>query len=192
MGLADLLKALRAQAAEGRATELADADAEAARIDAESSSSLERRRREFVSAARRQEEEIAHRTRARAAAEAAESVLTARRRLLGRVRSALERRVAGAGSDPEYLDVLPQELRAGLERLPPGPIVVHVAPEMVERLDRALPEREGVLVETTPGMAAGFRALAPGAGMEVDATLELRLEQAWPRLAVAVLSELAP
>lgn len=192
MALADLLKSLRAQAAERRAAELAAAGAEVARIGAESSSALERRRREFVSAARRQEEEIAQRARARAEVEGAEGALMARDRLLGRVRSALERRIAGAGSDPAYLDILPHELRAGLERLPRGPIVVRAAPGTVEHLDEVLGERDGVRVEATPGMGAGFTATAPDEGVALDATLELQLEQAWPRLAVAVLSELAP
>jgi vacuolar-type H+-ATPase subunit E/Vma4 len=192
MALADLLKALRAQAAERRSTELAAADAEVAHIAAAAASSLERRRKDFVNAARREEQEVGRRTLARAQSEAAESVLLARDRLLGRVKSALERRVAQAARDPAYLDALPRELRVGLDRLPRGSIVVWVAPEMAERLGQALGEGEEVRVETVPGMGAGFTAVAPDAGVEVDATLELRLEQAWPRLAIAVLRDLAP
>jgi vacuolar-type H+-ATPase subunit E/Vma4 len=191
MALAALLKTLREQAAERRAAVLADAVSQATRIGEESARALDRRRREFLSEARRQEEEAAHRAVARAEAEAAGAVLLARDRLLARVRSVLERRIATATDDPGFGARLPGEIEAALRRLRAGPVVVRVPPGLAPRAAEALAGRADVLLETAPGMGAGFSALESDGAAEIDGTLEARLEHAWPALAVAVLAELS-
>jgi vacuolar-type H+-ATPase subunit E/Vma4 len=189
MALPELLDALRRQAAEHRAEELAEADAEAERIAAEARASLERRRSDAIERARREEGEAARRAVSRAEKEAAESVLTARDRLLGRVAAALAERAARAVGDPDYLVALPGEIRAGLERLPPGPVVVRVRPELVGIVRDAVQGRHDVTVEPVEAIDVGFTATVPESGVEVDGTLPTRLAHAWPSVAVSVLRE---
>ena len=189
MALPDLLEALRQQAAEQRADVLGRAEAEARRIDAESRAALERRRTEYVERVRREEEEAARRARARAEGEAARSVLTARDRLLGRVAAALAERVERAVGDPDYLVLLPDHLRDGLERLPAGPVVVRVRPELVGIVRDAVRGRSDVVVEPAPELGAGFSAWAAESGAEVDGTLEAMLALSWSHVAVSVLRE---
>jgi len=189
MALRELLDALRLQASEGRAEVLARADAEAARIRADAYASLEHRRREYIGRTRREEEEAARRARSRAEKEAMESVLSARERLLARVAAGVEARVDRAVADPEYVATLPDDVRAGLERLPAGPVVVRARPELIGVARDALAGRADVTFEPAPDLGAGFTALAARVGVEVDGTLATRLRHAWPRLAVSVLRE---
>lgn len=189
MALPELLEALRQQAAEARGDELARADVEAERVRAASRAFLERRRGEYIERTRRAEEEAARRAVSRAQAEAAKSVLTARDRLLRRVADALAARVDRAVGDPEYLVALPDEVHAGLERLPPGRVVVRARAELAGLVAEAVRGRGDVEVEVAPSMAAGYTATSPEVGVEIDGTLETRLAHWWPRVAVAVLAE---
>jgi vacuolar-type H+-ATPase subunit E/Vma4 len=191
MALPDLLEALRTQAAEQRAEELGRADAEAARIGAESRAALERRRLEHVERTRREEEEAARRTVSHAEKEARASVLAARRRLLARVAEALEARAEATVGDPDYLLALPDEVLRGLERLPPGALVVRTPAALVDIVRDAVRGREDVAVEAAD-VGTGFVASVPAAGVEVDGTLRTRLVHGWPPLAVSVLAEIEP
>jgi vacuolar-type H+-ATPase subunit E/Vma4 len=191
MALPDLLEALRTQAAQQRAEELGRADAEAARIGAESRASLERRRLEHVERTRREEEEAARRTVSHAEKEARASVLAARSRLLARVAEVLEARAEAAVEDPDYLLALPDEVRRGLERLPAGALVVRTPAALVDVVRDAVRGREDVAVEAAD-VGAGFVASVPAAGVEVDGTLRTRLVHGWPPLAVSVLAEMEP
>lgn len=188
MALPDLLEALREQAAERRAEELAAADAEAARIRAESRAALERRRLEYVDRMRRDEEEAARRAVSRAETEARASVLAARGRLLRRVADVVEARADAAVGDPDYLVALPDEVRRGLERLPSGALVVRTPAALVGIVRDAVGEREHVVVEAAE-VGTGFVAAAQSGGVEVDGTLRTRLEHTWRRLAVSVLAD---
>ena len=192
MALPELLDALRQEAAERRAEELVRADAEAGRIRSESRASLERRRMTYVERVRREEEEVARRARSRAEKEAAESVLTARARLLARVAEAVGARAAAAVGEPEYLMTLPDELRSGLERLPAGAVVVTARPELIGIVRDALRHVEGAEIVADADMGTGFTARAVESNVEVDGTLPTRLSHAWARVAVAVLREVGP
>jgi vacuolar-type H+-ATPase subunit E/Vma4 len=135
-------------------------------------------------------EAAAHRTLARTKAEALQSVLGARRRFLERVRAVVETRIAEAAEDQEYLATLVDELRESVDRLPPGDAVVRAAPGLVSALTRASAEvPEVAAIEEVPEIGMGFVVRADNGRVEVDATLEARLEHAWPRLAMAVLAE---
>lgn len=188
MALPDLLEALRNQAAERRAEELAAADAEVARVRAESRAALQRRRLEHVDRTRRYEEDASRRAVSRAETEARASVLASRGRLLRRVADALEARADAAVGDPDYLVVLPDEVRRGLERLPSGPLVVRTPGALVGIVRDAVREREHVVVEAAE-VGTGFVASAKSGAVEVDGTLRARLEHAWRWLAVSVLAD---
>ena len=191
MALPDLLKALRAQAAERRDEELTAAARLAERIRDESRLALERRRGDFVARLCGDEEETAQRASARARAEAAAAELAARDRLLTRVRAALEARMEKAGTDTAYLGSLARELSEGLVRLPEGRVLVRAHPELLEGIASALGGEDRFAVEASPGLGVGFTATVPSEGVELDGTLLTRLEHAWPRLAVGVLRDAA-
>ena len=191
MALPDLLRALRAQAAERRDEELAAAARLAARIDEESRLVLERRRGDFVARLRRDEEESAQRTLSRARAEAAAAELSARDRLLTRVRTALEARIVNAGTDAAYRESLAREVSGGLMRLPEGPVLVRARPELMEPIASAIARDDRIVLEAAPDLGVGFTAAVLAEGVELDGTLATRLEHAWPRLAVAVLRDAA-
>lgn len=190
MALPELLEALRAQAAERRAEELARADAEAERIRAALRASVESRKAAHVERAVREATEAGRRSLAEARARSAESTLLARDRLLGRVRAALAERMGGALADPDYQVRLAAELTEALERLPRGEVIVRAGPELADVLGRVASGARGVVVETVRHRGpTGFVAVATEANIEIDATLETRLQHQWPRLAVSVLAE---
>ena len=190
MALPELLEALRAQAAERRAEELARADAESERIRAELRASVESRKAVHVERAVREAEDAGRRSLAEARTRSAESTLLARDRLLSRVRAALAKRMRGALADPDYQVRMAAELTDALERLPPGEVIVRAGPELADVLARVARGGRGVVVETVPHRGpTGFVAVAAEANIEIDATLETRLQHQWPRLAVSVLAE---
>jgi vacuolar-type H+-ATPase subunit E/Vma4 len=189
VALTQLLEALRAQAAEQRAAESARADAEIARLSADARTELERRRSEHVGRASRAAQDGAQRMLGEARAQAARSVLEARDRLLARVRRRLEAGILSSLTDSGYRAALPAELEQALERLPPGNVVVRTRPELAGVLADAVRGRSGVVVESALDLGVGFLAVATEAEVEVDATLDAKLEHRWPAVAVAVLAE---
>ncbi len=192
MALPELLEALRAEAAERRAARLAEADAEAERVRSAGASARELLRREALEEASRVEEAIGRRQLARARSEAVSGELAARDRLLARVRTALEARVRGAASDPEYVGTLARDLARALDRLPSGGVIVRASPALAPGLHEQVAGREGVEVRAADEIGTGFRARTGDGRAEVDATLETRLRHAWPQLAVLVVRAAEP
>jgi vacuolar-type H+-ATPase subunit E/Vma4 len=138
----------------------------------------------------RDAKEAARRSLSQARSEAAESILRARDRLLGRVRAALGQRMPAAIGDPAYRAVVADELAGALERLPRGRVVVRARPELAGVLSEAVRDRQDVVVEAATDLGVGFVAASPEAGMEIDATLAQKLVHQWPRIAVAMLAEI--
>jgi vacuolar-type H+-ATPase subunit E/Vma4 len=192
VALPELLEALRTQAAERRAEELARADAEVERIRADSQATLAKRKGERMDRVVHDANESARRSLSEARAQSARSILEARDRLLRRVRTALDTRTRARPSHLDRHAVWANELASALERLPEGRVIVRARPELVDALTEAVGDGRGVVVEMDAGMGAGFVAVAPEAGMEIDATLDAMLRHRWPHIAVAVLAELGP
>jgi vacuolar-type H+-ATPase subunit E/Vma4 len=191
VALQDLLTALRTQAAARRDEELSRARAEAERIRADAEAALEHRRRDFVAQIREDEEAVSRRAVARARAESAEGVLSARNRLLQRVRAALADRISGLDEDEEYRRVMTEELGDALERLPEAQLVVRAPASLVPLVRETADGDARVTVDVSDEVGHGFVAAAPSEGIEIDATLEAQLDHAWPRLAVGILAEVA-
>lgn len=190
MGLHELLSTLREDAAAQRAKVLSDAQAEASRIRMAAAADSSRRRADFISRVSAEAEAAAQRTLARTQAEALQSVLGARGRLLERVRGVVEARITEAAEDEDYLATLAEELHESIDRLPPSDTVIRVSPGLVPALARASAAvSEAAAIEEAREIGTGFVVRADSGRVEVDATLEARLAQAWPRLAVAVLME---
>jgi len=191
VALAELLEALRAQAAEQRAAEAARAEAEIERLRADARAAVERRRSEHVSRVGRMAQDGAQRVLAEARAQAARSVLEARDRLLARVRASLVSGIQGSVDDSGYRAGLAAEVGRALERMPSGSVVLHTRPELAPALVEAVRARPDVSVEPTPDLGVGFVVVDAAGEVELDATLEAKLEHRWPAIAVKVLAEVA-
>jgi vacuolar-type H+-ATPase subunit E/Vma4 len=191
MALAELLRALEEQGAERREEEIARARETCEQILEASRGALALRREEFLSRVRRDEEELARRILSRARSEAARAVLVARGSLLDRVEQGLKERIRDAPSDRTYLEGLTAEIRDAIGRLPPGPARLRAPEALSPRVAEAVAGLDGVRVEASAEVGVGFVALSRDGSVEVDATLEARLAQVWPQLAVEVLSEMS-
>jgi vacuolar-type H+-ATPase subunit E/Vma4 len=189
MALADLVASLKAEAAEQRDAVLAEARERARQVRADEEAAARRYRSESLGAAEREAREEARRSVSGARMEAAIRVLDARARLLERVRRAVERRIEHAARDPVYLEVLPGELRAGLARLPHGPVEARVARALEPAVAAAATGIDSVTVVRAPDVGAGYTLHASDGVAEIDATLSARLELGWPRVVVGVLQE---
>jgi len=192
MALPELLRALREQAADRRAEELAHAQATCDRILEASRGAVALRREEYLSGVRQSEEDAARRTLSRARGEAARTVLAARAQLLERVRESVDALIRDAPADPTYLAVIPAELRDALGRLPPGPAHVEAHPSLLETVEPVVAAMEDVLVKAEPAAGLGYTVRSGDGRTEVDATLDGRLARDWPRLAVQVLRQVSP
>jgi vacuolar-type H+-ATPase subunit E/Vma4 len=189
MALADLVAALKAEAAEQRTVALAEARARARRIRTEAEAAAERTRTESLARAEREERDDARRAVARARMDASTRVLGARARLLERVRRSVERRIAEAPADAAYVATLPDELSAALARMPAGPVEAHVSEGLGDALEAASAAFDTVRVVRVPDGPVGYTLRGADGAVEVDATLPARLELRWPRLAMRLLRE---
>ena len=191
MALAELLRALREEAAERRSAVLSSAESEAESIRSSARGELARRQETFLMGVQNEEEEVARRTISRARAEGARAVLDARDHLLRRVRDKVEQRIGSPDLARTHAAMLEAEIRTALERLPPGPVTVSVAPALAAVTRRAVEHEARVTVEVADELGPGFVARHDAEGVEVDGLLQSRLVYAWPRLAIAVLEEVA-
>lgn len=191
MGLEHLLEALERDADAQVEQLLAQARAEADRISTESAAALEQRRRETTSAcdsARVQEVEHAV-TLARR--EARRSILEARERLLERVFAAARAELPSAVVGPAYRASLPAALRGALSAVGGDHAVIRCPETLAPELERARPRgSRAVPVEVDPAGGSGFRVASADGAVEVDDTLESRLDRLRFDLARRVLAQL--
>lgn len=191
MGLEHLLEALERDADAQVEQTLAQARAEADRITTESSAALARRRGDATCArdsARRVEVEHAV-TLARR--EARRSILEARERLLERVFAAARAALPAAAAGPAYRATLPAALSGALSALGNDQAVIRCPEALAREIERARPRgAASVPVRVDPASGSGFRVVSADAAIEVDDTLESRLDRLRPMLARRVLAQL--
>lgn len=191
MGLEHLLEALERDADAQVEQTLAQARAEADRISTESTAVLERRRREATSAsdcARVLEVEHAV-TLARR--EARRSILEARARLLERVFSAARAELPAAAATPAYRASLPAALSGALTAVGGDHAVIRCPETLAPELERARPRgSRTVPVKVDSASGSGFRVVSADGAVEVDDTLESRLDRLRSVLARRVLAQL--
>lgn len=191
MGLEHLLEALERDADAQVVQLLAQARAEADRISTESAAALEGRRREATAAhdcARVQEVEHAV-TLARR--EARRSILEARERLLERVFAAARAELPAAAAGPAYRASLPTALRGALSAVGGDQAVIRCPETLALELERARPRGpNAVAVKVDSASGSGFRVVSADGAVEVDDTLESRLDRLRFLLARRVLAQL--
>src|SRR5512135_200933 len=178
MGLEHLLEALERDADAQVEQTLAQARAEADRITTESSAALARRRGDATCArdsARRAEVEHAV-TLARR--EARRSILEARERLLERVFAAARAALPAAAAGPAYRATLPAAVSGALSALGNDQAVIRCPEALAREIERARPRgAASVPVRVDPASVSGFRVVSADAAIEVDDTLESRLDR---------------
>jgi vacuolar-type H+-ATPase subunit E/Vma4 len=189
MALADLIASLQAEAAEQREAVAAQAREHARRIRAETEAEVERRRTESHERAEREARDEARRSVSRAGIAASSRVLASRARLLDRVRRAVVSRIEGAAGDPAYLDTLPHEVASALARMPIGAVEARVPEDLAKTLEAAIAGKGAVRLVPTSDGPMGYVLRSSDGGVEIDATLQARLELRWPHIAVRLMQE---
>ncbi len=189
MGLEHLLEALERDGNAQIEQLLAQARAEADRFTAAGTEGLERRRGEVrAQGERSRHQEVEHAvTLARRGAR--RSVLEARERLLERVFAAARAELPVAATGAAYRATLPAALAGALAAIGNEPAVIRCPKALAGDLERLRPvDRTSIVIDAATG--SGFRLTTADGAVEVDDTLEARLERLGPLLARRVLTQL--
>lgn len=189
MGLEHLLDALE-RAAHAQVEELrANARAQAERVAAAATEARERRRREALERLERTRTQDVEHALALARRSARRSVLEARERLLERAFTVARAELATAAAGPAYRATLPDALTGALAAVGAAPVVIRCPEALAADLKRLSPNgRASVVVDQSIGN--GFRLETRDRAVEVDDTLEARLDRLRPALARRLLSRL--
>ena len=189
MALEHLVTTLRREAEAERDAILAAARAEAEAIRARSVAELADRRG-AVLAARESDRRAAIEFALMAARrDARREVLEARRRLLERVFAATRARFPKALASAEYRAVLPALVNEALRCLGDREGTLRFHPAIRETLEAATAKRAGLRLLAEPGIGSGFKLLSSDGAVEIDGTLEDRLNHLATRIALDVFAE---
>ena len=192
MALADLLRALE-QDAEARIAELrAEATAAAERVRAEATERLDRRRSADLATLEARLRSETARVIEATRQQAARKVLTARAQALERIRGQARDLLLRTEPDPGLRAGIAREVSAALEYFGDSAAVVRCAPAWGSALAPIVARRAGSRLEATNGIGPGAAIRAADGSLEIDATLETRLERLWPRLVIDLVRQLEP
>ncbi len=189
MGLSHLLEALERDANGEIARLRSAAETEAARITAESTSTVAERRRVASSESERYRRREVERALTVARRAARRAVLEARQRFLTRVFTSVAEQLPAALRLPAYQESLPAAVERSLAALGAGPLVIRCTPSMVSLLE-GLRKRDDITIIADANVGNGFFVSVPDGTVEVVDTLEERLERQRPRLTRRVLEQL--
>src|SRR5512144_1121146 len=190
MGLEHLLEALERDADAQVEQTLAQARAEADRITTESAAALEQRCRAAAAArASARVQDVEHAVTL-ARREARRSLLEARERLLERVFTAARAELPAAAAGPAYRASLPAALSGALAAVGSDQAVIRCPATLAPDVERARPRGStSVAVEVDPASGSGFRVASTDGAVEIDDTLESRLDRLRFILARRVLAQ---
>ena len=191
MPLEHLLDALKRDAAAQATALAAEASAQAAAITAESDGRATRRRTDVLSARRGELVAAMELALADTRRTARRAALDARARLLDRVFDTARGLFSAEVGAAPYRAALPHQLAAALRAAGDDPAVIRCSKTLAPHVRAALPPESRAEVRVDAGVGPGFRVTAGGGVMEVDATLEGRLERLRPALAITLLARLA-
>lgn len=161
---------------------------EAARITREAEARIAERRKAVVQAECVSLRQETNRRVAAARQEGRAEALRLRAELLGRVRALARERLAGALERETYRAQLPRELASSLEYIPGPGAIVRAAPAFVAALARG--NGRNVAVTGDPAILAGFVVRSADGTIEVNQTLEYRLDAMWPTLSINLIRSL--
>jgi vacuolar-type H+-ATPase subunit E/Vma4 len=189
VALNELLRTLEAEAAVHIEEVRSRARDEAERLRRECEAELSRRRAETLAVREAELRAAAAREVATARREAARRVLEARAAILARIRSRVGDRLAARAADPKLLPLLQRDLRRGLGYVGENALV-QADSGLLDGLRNSLDGRQDVTFEPAIPLRAGLVLHSADGSVTVDATLESRLDQAWPRFAIDLIRRL--
>lgn len=190
MALEELLEVLRRDTEAEAAAILADAQTEAGAIVARCDTDLAARRESFQSeqeAVRRSAVELAV---AQARRDSRRDMLEARERMLARVFARAEERFPEALRSAEYQAALSTRLNEALDCLAARAGTVRCHPKLEPALTPLLGTRQGIGLAVDPSIGSGFKVTSDDNSVEIDGTLEGRLERTRNRMKQAVMAAL--
>lgn len=191
MGLDHLLEALERDANAQIDQTLAGARAEADRLTAVATEAVELRRREATSRGKRDRQQEVDHAVTLARRDARRSILEARARLLERVFAAARAELPAAAAGPAYRAALPSALAGALAAVGGEQAVIRCPEALARDLERLRPSAsKSVQVAVDPASGSGFRVVSADGAIEVDDTLESRLDRLRLVLARRVLGQL--
>ncbi len=190
MALEHLLAALERDAAEQAQRLLANARTEAAKITGAAEERNARRRRDVIGAHEAEQRATAEVALAAARREARRQVLEARQRLLDRIFAAARGRLPAALRSDAYRAALPVHVAEALAFVGDAPAVIGCPRALAASIRKLVAGNGRLSVTVDAAVGSGFRIATTDGAVEVDNTLEGRLERLRPRLALAVLERL--
>jgi len=191
MGLEHLLEALERDAMGQIDQLLAQARTEAEGVTAAATAALARRRGAAADARERTRLLEVEQAVTRARRAARRSVLEARERLLERVFTVARGELPAAAAGPAYRSGIPAALAGALAAIGGAEAVIRCPQTLAQDLERLRPPAPpSVQVVVDPAAGSGFRMATTDGAVEVDETLESRLDRLRPALARRVLAQL--
>lgn len=187
----DLSAELRRRAEEAAAAMIRAAESEAARITAEADAAVERQQHAVLS-----EHEAAHRAESRAELaaarqEAMRAVLLAKTRVVERVFARVREALPRVLEQERYRRQVAEEVVDALGFVEGAEATVRCPPGLEAVLRSALSDQTAIRIEADPDTGCGFVVTGDGGRLRIDGTLETRLTQLAPTLAIEVHGQLA-
>jgi vacuolar-type H+-ATPase subunit E/Vma4 len=191
MSLDHLLAALEHDATAQAERLVVEARATAERLTSAAAEASERRRRETFGAHEREQRAVIQAALSAARRAARRDVLEARERLLDRVFAAARAALPQALAHQAYRAALPERLAAALACVEgAGETALRVPAALATDVRAAVSRNGRVTVRVDQAAGSGFRLATADGSLEVDDTLETRLDAQRPRLARDVLRQL--
>jgi vacuolar-type H+-ATPase subunit E/Vma4 len=191
MGLEHLLEALERDANAQIEQLLAQARAEAEGLTTAMAAALAQRQGAAADARERTRLIEVEQAVTRARRAARRSVLEARERLLERVFTVARGELPAAAAGPAYRSGIPAALAGALAAIGGEEAVIRCPQTLAQDLERSRPSATPpVPVVVDPAAGSGFRVASADGAIEVDDTLESRLDRLRPALARLVLARL--
>lgn len=191
MPLDQLLQALEREANATRDDLLAAARAEADQLAAASEANLSAQRDRSVDEQVQELRQCLDDAFGKVTHQARAKVLGAREELVEQVIAALLAALPSAVGREDYQEQLPSRLDAALAAVAADePVIVRCSPVLASPVESALSGRSGARVEPDAKVGSGFVLVAPDRGLEVDDTLDVRVQRQRMQLAREALKQL--
>lgn len=192
MPLDHLLAALERDGGAQAEALLTDARATAAAITREADELVARRRADALGTREAELRGAAEVALGEARRAARLAVLAARQRLLERVFTAARDLFAEAVAGDTYRAALPTHLAEALNAVGDAPVLIRCPETLVPAVRAVVARKKHLTVQGEPAARPGITIVTTDGGIEVDNTLEGRLERLRARLALDVLARLEP
>lgn len=191
MPLDHLLTALEREAGAQAEASVAAARAEAAEISRQADTRLGQMRQDALQAREADLRGAAEAALGEARRAARATVLEARQRLIDRVFETARGMLPGAGAGDAYRAALPQHIAEALAALGDQPAVIRCDAALADAVRTAVARKKHLVVRPEADARPGVVVATTDGTIEVDNTLDGRLERLRPQLALEVMARVA-